>query len=155
MPGRSGPAGANWEAVMSTRAPRTHNTGSPLHAGKPERSRGQTGKPRAIEWAAPSRASTELRTMRSSAPDPSPTITGSAGRRDPQRIPTHQRKPAFAFEWVGPGPTRVFSGPPSRVRCGGYERSRTEAKGEASASPPAEPDSSSIEPVWLFGRKTH
>jgi len=138
---------------MSTRAPRTRITGSrPLTGGKPERSRGPAGKPCALEWAAPSRASTELRTMRSSAPDPSPPITGSAGRRDSQRVPTHRRKPAFAFEWVGPGPTRVFSGPPPRVRCGGYEPSRTDADRHACTLPSVEPGSISTEPTWLFGR---
>lgn len=58
------------------------------------------------------------------------------------------------IEWAGSGRTRVFSGPPSRVRCGGCEMSRTEVGAHASASAPAEPDSTSTQPAWLFGRKT-
>jgi hypothetical protein len=82
---------SNWEAAMSTREPRTRNTGMPLEAS-PSVLVGRQASPMAFEWVAPSRA------QHSFEYGGHPPLTRARKKLGPPGAQAHRDKPASLRE---------------------------------------------------------
>ena len=152
---------------MSTRAPRTHNIGTPLCGKKWPNSRCRfplaASSPVLVgRQASPARLNGSLRlgyhiALNDEVIRPWPEPAKNWDHRARKRTGTSPH--LFVNGW-GQGEPECFLGrrlpvpgaaDRPRVRCGGYEMSRTDADPNAQAEGSSEPGSTSTEPAWLFG----